>query len=203
MNHANERFDRGKRSLYLPFQESQRSALEQKQIAHSKLAIPSLGDEVEEYIIKCICGSAYDDGNTVYCDMCDTWQHTKCYYLDKHGNVPTKEELEMVDHFCTDCRPRTLNVEGAGAKLFLCKIEGCEHAHRNDGFQRRYDLLAHMKIVHGYPVSEPSKNSDSLSPSDSSSHKDPTNSQRKRKTPSPNYREPTCVIYPGHFQAIE
>ncbi|CAF9904692.1 MAG: hypothetical protein ALECFALPRED_009391 [Alectoria fallacina] len=71
------------------------------------------GDEVEDYIIKCICGFREDDGNTVYCDLCDTWQHTECYYYDKHGNVPTKEELEVIDHFCADCQPRSLNAKGA------------------------------------------------------------------------------------------
>ena len=70
-------------------------------------------DEVEDYIIKCICGFREDDGNTVYCDLCDTWQHTECYYIDKHGNVPTKEELEVIDHFCADCQPRSLNAKGA------------------------------------------------------------------------------------------
>ena len=72
-----------------------------------------LGDEVEDYIIKCICGFREDDGNTVYCDLCDTWQHTECYYIDKHGNVPTKEELEVIDHFCADCQPRSLNAKAA------------------------------------------------------------------------------------------
>ena len=71
------------------------------------------GDEVEDYIIKCICGFREDDGNTVYCDLCDTWQHTECYYIDKHGNVPTTEELEVIDHFCADCQPRSLNAKGA------------------------------------------------------------------------------------------
>ena len=81
--------------------------------AHPQDPPNSLGDEVEDYIIKCICGFREDDGNTVYCDLCDTWQHTECYYVDKHGNVPTKEELEVIDHFCADCQPRSLNAKGA------------------------------------------------------------------------------------------
>ncbi len=48
----------------------------------------------------------------MYCDSCDTWQHTDCYYMDKHGNVPTKEELEDIVHFCADCQPRSLNYNG-------------------------------------------------------------------------------------------
>ena len=81
--------------------------------AHPQDPTHALGDEVEDYIIKCICGFREDDGNTVYCDLCDTWQHTECYYIDKHGNVPTKEELEIIDHFCADCQPRSLNAKGA------------------------------------------------------------------------------------------
>ena len=81
--------------------------------AHLQDPTNAPGDEVEDYIIKCICGFREDDGNTVYCDLCDTWQHTECYYIDKHGNVPTKEELEVIDHFCADCQPRSLNAKGA------------------------------------------------------------------------------------------
>lgn len=81
--------------------------------AHPQDPTHAPGDEVEDYIIKCICGFREDDGNTVYCDLCDTWQHTECYYIDKHGNVPTKEELEVIDHFCADCEPRLLNAKGA------------------------------------------------------------------------------------------
>ena len=79
-------------------------------------------------------------------------------------------------------------MHGHGAKPFLCKFEGCERAHENHGFPRRWNLLDHMKRVHAYSPSEPSNNSDSPSPSDSStqnSHKDPATGQRKRRTPSP------------------
>ena len=81
--------------------------------AHSHDPTHAPSDEVEDYIIKCICGFREDDGNTVYCDSCDTWQHTECYYIDKHGNVPTKEELEVIDHSCAECQPRSLNAKGA------------------------------------------------------------------------------------------
>ena len=74
---------------------------------------PSLDAKQQDYVIKCICGYLCDDGNMVYCDSCNTWQHTQCYYFDKHGNVPTKEEVEVIDHFCVDCRPRPLDVKGA------------------------------------------------------------------------------------------
>ena len=70
-------------------------------------------DEPEDYTIKCICGFEEDDGNTVYCDTCDTWQHTECYYIDEHGAVPTNDDLKKYDHFCADCQPRPLDKKGA------------------------------------------------------------------------------------------
>ena len=94
-------------------------------------------------------------------------------------------------------------MHGHEAESLLCEIEECKRAHKNYGFQSRYSLLEHLRRVHGYSVSEPSKNSDSLLPSDSSSHKDPTNSQRKRKTPNPDYHGPTSATFSGPFQDIE
>ncbi|RMD42997.1 hypothetical protein DV735_g2080, partial [Chaetothyriales sp. CBS 134920] len=55
------------------------------------------GQEEEEYTIKCICSYLDDDGNTVYCPKCDTWQHIECYY-------PSKKVPE--EHYCADCLPR-------------------------------------------------------------------------------------------------
>ncbi len=60
--------------------------------------------EEEEYTIKCICIYADDDGNTVYCPKCDTWQHIECYY---HGKKVPDE------HFCADCFPRDLDAKKA------------------------------------------------------------------------------------------
>lgn len=71
------------------------------------------GDEPEDYTIKCICGYEEDDGSTVYCETCDTWQHTECYYIDENGAVPTNEDLKKYDHFCADCNPRPLDTRGA------------------------------------------------------------------------------------------
>ncbi|ERF72410.1 hypothetical protein EPUS_06039 [Endocarpon pusillum Z07020] len=61
-------------------------------------------DDTEDYTIKCICSYGDDDGNTVYCEKCDTWQHIVCYY---HG-----EEVPEV-HFCADCDPRQLDAKRA------------------------------------------------------------------------------------------
>lgn len=65
--------------------------------------------EEEPYTIKCICDYSDDDGNTIYCETCDTWQHIECFY---HGNV---EEASRDDfnHFCADCKPRFLDRQNA------------------------------------------------------------------------------------------
>ena len=112
-------------------------------------------------------------------------------HLDSHLKPYRCKSNECSDtHFSsTACLLRhereAHGMHGHGAKPFLCKFEGCERAHENHGFPRRWNLLDHMKRVHGYSASEPSNKSDSPSPSDSSSHKDPANSQRKKRTPSP------------------
>ncbi|PWY73632.1 hypothetical protein BO70DRAFT_297181 [Aspergillus heteromorphus CBS 117.55] len=57
-------------------------------------------EEEEPYTIKCICSYQDDDGNTVFCEGCETWQHIECYY---HGrNVPEV-------HNCVECEPRPLD----------------------------------------------------------------------------------------------
>lgn len=54
----------------------------------------------EPYTIKCICSFEEDDGNTVFCEGCETWQHILCYYPDKR--VPDV-------HNCVECEPRPLD----------------------------------------------------------------------------------------------
>ncbi|KAH6710613.1 hypothetical protein BKA61DRAFT_612024 [Leptodontidium sp. MPI-SDFR-AT-0119] len=63
-------------------------------------------DSVEEepYTIKCICDYSDDDGNTIYCEKCDAWQHIECYYP---GQVEDASREEF-DHSCADCKPRSL-----------------------------------------------------------------------------------------------
>ncbi|KAL5336215.1 hypothetical protein BJX70DRAFT_289487 [Aspergillus crustosus] len=57
-------------------------------------------EDEEPYTIKCICAFEDDDGNTVFCEGCETWQHIECYY---HGrDVPDV-------HNCVDCEPRHLD----------------------------------------------------------------------------------------------
>lgn len=76
-------------------------------------SLPALGipgaEEEEDYTIKCICGFHDDDGNTVLCEHCETWQHTECYYFED-GEILDVSEIE---HYCADCKPRRLDARSA------------------------------------------------------------------------------------------
>ncbi|CAI7583388.1 unnamed protein product [Penicillium crustosum] len=67
----------------------------------------------EPYTIKCICSFDEDDGNTVFCEGCETWQHILCYYPDK--KVPDV-------HNCVDCEPRPLDNRRAHERQRLRRI---------------------------------------------------------------------------------
>lgn len=77
-------------------------------------ARPLINKHQGGYILKCICGLEGDVANTIFCDTCETWQHSGCYYVDEYG----EEALEMAFHegslhFCVDCKPRPLDMKGA------------------------------------------------------------------------------------------
>ncbi|OCK99611.1 Annexin, partial [Cenococcum geophilum 1.58] len=68
-------------------------------------ALDNTIDEEESSTIKCICGFPDDDGNTVLCETCDTWQHIVCYYES------TEHEPDI--HKCADCSPRPVDAKRA------------------------------------------------------------------------------------------
>lgn len=55
--------------------------------------------------INCICEISEDDGFTICCDKCDTWQHLVCVEL-------TDENLPA-EYYCPKCLPRSLDVSKA------------------------------------------------------------------------------------------
>jgi hypothetical protein len=57
-------------------------------------------------VIRCFCDFNSDDGNTVLCEDCNTWQHIRCYYSEGSDNVPDT-------HICVICKPRAVKREGA------------------------------------------------------------------------------------------
>ncbi len=83
----------------------------------------------EPYTIKCICGFSDDDGNTIYCETCDTWQHIECFY--PHN---TQEAYrEDFAHSCADCKPRPLDRQRAFERQSLRqgKTNATESLERN------------------------------------------------------------------------
>jgi hypothetical protein len=96
--------------------------------------------EEEDYTIKCICTYADDDGNTVFCESCETWQHIECYYPDK--NVP---EL----HFCADCQPRSLDRKRATERQKRLREQP-------DGGDRKSKRPASTKSSHKKKIKPPS-----------------------------------------------
>ena len=72
-----------------------------------KPTLTTLTVDEEAYTIKCICGFFDDDGDTVLCEPCQTWQHIICYY------EPEDRPKEEDSHGCVDCEPRLLDAERA------------------------------------------------------------------------------------------
>jgi hypothetical protein len=66
-------------------------------------------EEEDDGQIDCICGFNEDNGNTVACDTCNTWQHIICYYPQYGDSLP--DELQ---HWCVKCRPEiSVNAQAA------------------------------------------------------------------------------------------
>lgn len=76
-------------------------------VANGAVSDSAAPDEEEPYTIKCICSFDEDDGSTVFCEGCETWQHIVCYYPDKR--VPDV-------HNCVDCEPRQLDSRRAAER---------------------------------------------------------------------------------------
>ncbi|MCJ1332256.1 hypothetical protein MMC10_008948 [Thelotrema lepadinum] len=74
-------------------------------------------EEEEEYTIKCICDFQDDDGNTIFCETCETWQHIVCYY--DPTNVPGKDD----NHNCVDCEPRPVDARRATERQRAKRID--------------------------------------------------------------------------------
>ena len=85
------------------------SAIAPLPVAHAPgiRQLDGTADEEEEEFseIKCICRFKDDDGNTVFCELCWTWQHISCYYWPD-ANVPDVHE-------CVDCHPRHIDSSAA------------------------------------------------------------------------------------------
>ncbi|KAL2815685.1 hypothetical protein BJX63DRAFT_155923 [Aspergillus granulosus] len=101
-------------------------------------------EDEEPYTIKCICAFEDDDGNTVFCERCETWQHIDCYY---HGRVVPEV------HNCVDCEPRYLDSRRAHERQRQRRLR--EHSDGGDRKAKRAGAKSHKKKAkeHGdHPV---------------------------------------------------
>lgn len=65
-------------------------------------------DQEDDGVIACICAYQTDDGNTIQCDKCLSWQHILCYYPP-----PADTPDEASAHYCLDCLPRQIDARKA------------------------------------------------------------------------------------------
>ncbi|KAK3082277.1 hypothetical protein LTS18_007833 [Coniosporium uncinatum] len=97
-------------------------------------SLDGTADEEESSIIKCICGFNDDDGSTVLCEKCNTWQHISCYYESE--KVPDVHE-------CRDCNHRPLDERGASERQRLLRA----HQHAVERKAKRPPTKSHKKKV--------------------------------------------------------
>lgn len=118
-------------------------------ISHEEL-VPVDTEDEESYIIKCICNSTEDDGNTIYCEACDTWQHIHCYYSN---NVEDALKLEFA-HSCVECKPRVLKqaisrmYQEIYSRKWKCPLPSCMY--RECELLTEEDLGRHLKESHSH-----------------------------------------------------
>ena len=82
-------------------------------VNHASASKAPPAPEENDYTIKCICGFKNEDQGSIYCENCDTWQHTECYYIKADGSVPTNVASDDFEHLCVDCQPRPVDRKGA------------------------------------------------------------------------------------------
>lgn len=77
------------------------------------LKIKSKKEEESDGSIRCICKYSDDDGNTIFCEECKTWQHIACYYPGRETEVAE----DQFAHSCADCKPRELDRQKAHEQM--------------------------------------------------------------------------------------
>ncbi|MCJ1335591.1 hypothetical protein MMC09_000863 [Bachmanniomyces sp. S44760] len=97
-----------------------------------------VAEEEEEYTIKCICDYQEDDGHTVICEECQTWQHVDCYYSKGDGRPATVPDI----HNCNDCEPRSL--DGARA-IEIQRVKRTEQLDPADRKAKKPTTKSHKK----------------------------------------------------------
>ena len=138
-------------------------------------AVPFVDEYAEDYTIKCICAYKDDDGDTVLCERCDTWQHIECYYY------PSKQVPEV--HTCTDCEPRQIDARNATVRQRRKR----EHMDAGDRRSKKPSTKSHKKKI---KVPEANVNGWSVDKHEHASSLDHT-SRSSRDQPPPTKRPKT------------
>ena len=119
--------------------------------------------EGESYTMKCICNFSGDDGSTIYCEPCETWQHIDCFYPEN------REEALRDDfaHYCHECKPRPLDRDRAVQRGQRLRDSVVVHAEAFDKKTKKPTAKSHKKKakpnelqINGtiQPGSDPAKN---------------------------------------------
>ncbi|WRT65245.1 uncharacterized protein IL334_002188 [Kwoniella shivajii] len=87
-------------------------------------------------IIRCICGITEDDGFTIQCEGCGSWEHGLCFNYMDEASAPDQ-------YFCELCKPRPFDA-----------VKARELQHMVQDEQRRVREAA---IVQGAPIAEKEK----------------------------------------------
>lgn len=107
-----------------------------KELPHKVEAV-----EEEPYTIKCICNFPDDDGNTIFCETCETWQHIDCFYPDNR-----EEALrETFSHYCHQCKPRPLDHKRAIERMQNLRKAILEEEETHDKKPKRPASKSHKK----------------------------------------------------------
>ncbi|KAI0021248.1 hypothetical protein F4780DRAFT_770319 [Xylariomycetidae sp. FL0641] len=157
--------------------------------------------EEEPYTIKCICNFTDDDGNTIYCEVCDTWQHIECYYP-----YNMEEALsEDFAHACADCKPRPLDRQRAFERQTMRqhRVSTAEAPERKPATKRPPSKGQKKKAkpsdvaVNGHSGSDTNKSKSSHRPSQSISSQNPKRTPPySQKTANPHGHPPSPATTP-------
>lgn len=128
--------------------------------------------EEEPYTIKCICNFSDDDGNTIYCETCDTWQHIDCFYPDNRDEA-IREDFA---HSCAECKPRPLNRQKAIERTLRLKTPVLQEDDSPEKKVKRPPSKTNKKRT---KPSELSLNAQNAAP-DAAKHTSPTDAAPKK-----------------------